>query len=200
VEKLSAIDTGTKESEFFWGRWESSTLYSAALLAPYVGDRIWGRENVVIAFDSANVVQGWKVLKDKDLLAEISRLEAATPAADNFSTPVRLNVKLFAQGQASNPTADVVLSTASFEYRISATSRTNVTTSRANVTELTSASESMPIPDELMAHAVPDPTHVWVTIHFAKRTKMGKALTCGVDPQGLLVLRRFVTEVPSRKN
>src|SRR2546426_159555 len=82
VEKnLAPIDTGTKEPRFFWGRWKrSSWVVTPPLVVfphPALADRVWGLQNILIAFDQKNVVQGWKVLKDKELFQELDRLEQA---------------------------------------------------------------------------------------------------------------------------
>ena len=192
MQHLSAIDTGTKEPQLFWGRWESSAWFTGPLLAPYTGSRVWGRQNILITFDRANVVQAWKVVKDKDLLAELTRLEAGDPSPFDFSAPVHLNVNLHSQGRESLPTADLTLSATAFAYR------GVFETARGNVTGLTSAPEDIPRSDSLVDHSVPDPKHVWVTIHFAKRTKIGKSLTCGADPAGLLALRSYVSHPTTR--
>ena len=186
VEKnLAPIDTGTKEPRFFWGRWKRSSWASAPLLAPYppLAHREWGLQNILIAFDPMNVVQGWKVLKDKELFQELDRLEQARAAPLDPSAPVRLALDRFGS-------ATLILSAESFEYQASR----GFKTARGNLTRITStSSEVMPTRD-IGFNPEPDPAHIWIKIHFAKRAQGRKSLTCGVDPAGFLVLRRYVSE------
>jgi hypothetical protein len=93
MKNLEPIDTGTKEPHFYWGRWESSSLFSAPLVAPYAGSRQWGPLNVLIAFDQRNLVQTWKVVKDRDLLKQLDQFDTSV-APLNLSSPSRLSVKL----------------------------------------------------------------------------------------------------------
>jgi len=185
AKNLAPIDTGTKEPRFFWGRWKRSSWASAPLLAPGppLAAREWGLQNILIAFDQKNVVQSWKVLKDKELFQELERLEQAPAAPLDLSAPVRLTVDRFGS-------AILILSAESFEYQASR----GFKTARGNLTRITStSSEVMPTRD-IGFNPEPDPAHIWITIHFAKRAQGRKSLTCGVDPAGFLVLRRYVSE------
>jgi len=191
AKNLAPIDTTTKEQGFFWGRWESSSWASVPVIAPYppLGGRDWGPQNIVITFDQNGLVRGWKVLKDKYLFRELDQLESRYPAPLDLSSPVRLTVELPYSGQDSHPAADLVLSAASFEYE---GLQQEFQIDRGNLAKITSAPEDT-FSDPTI-HRQPDPAHIWLTVHFTKRTQLGKSLTCGLDPAGFMVLRRYLRE------
>ena len=63
--------------------------------------------------------------------------------------------------------ANLILSAESFEYQASR----GFKTARGNLTRITStSSEVMPTRD-IDFHPEPDPSHIWITIHFAKRAQ-----------------------------
>jgi hypothetical protein len=190
VEKnLAPFDTGTHEPQFFWARWESSTWASAPLLTPYppFSARVWGPQNILIVFDQSNVVKSWKVLKDKELFEELDRLEQAPEATVGLSLPITLDVELPAGEEFSHRSADLSLSDEFLEYGA-------LKTARSNITKITSTSEDVPQPADINVHPDPDPAHVWVIIHFAQRVGKKKSVTLGLDPRGLLVLRRYARD------
>jgi len=190
LTNLKPIDTGIEEPHLFWGRWESSAWFSAPLLAPYVGSREWGPVNILITFDSNNLVQTWKVLKDKALLQELGRLELAPLVPMDLSSPLVVGVKL--RYWESDAAARLILSEHSFEYQ---GAHHGFTTARSNLHGITLVAEVLPSGDPLdKAHQPqPDPSHLWIKLHFLKGTPKGKSLTFGADPQELLSLRRYVT-------
>lgn len=194
VEKsLAPIDTGTKEPPFFWGRWESSNWASAPLLAPYppLSGRNWAPQSILITFDQHNVVQDWKILKDKELFLELDCLEHGPAAPLDLSAPVRLDVQLSNDGPDAR-FLDLVLSPASLEFEAY---HEGFKMDRHNLVRITFAPEGTFTDPPL--HHKPDPAHVWITLHFAKRTAVGKSLTCGIDPSGFLLLRRYLREAGS---
>ena len=195
TRKLAPIDTGLNEPRFFWGRWETSSWASAPLLAPYppFAGRAWGAQNILITFDSQNLVQGWKVLKDKELLPELDRLEPAPTEALDLTSPVQLKVELPVESGTARPMATVVLSSASFQYEARGRfGLETVETPRGNLQKIASAPEDTPRDPEIKLGT--DAAHVWITLHFAKRTKGGKSLLFGVEPHGLLLLHRYMRE------
>jgi hypothetical protein len=191
AKNLAPIATTTKERGFFWGRWESSSWVSAPLIAPYppLGGRDWGPQNILITFDQNDPVQGWKVLKDKDLFRELDQLESTHTTPLDLSSPVRLKVELPYDGQDSRPAADLVLTAPSLEYE---GLQHGFQLERGSLAKITSAPEDT-FTDPTIHHEL-DPAHIWVTLHFTKRTRLGKSLTCGLDPAGFLVLRRYLRE------
>lgn len=195
ARKLEPIDTATKEPHFFWGRWESSTWASAPLVAPYLGGREWGPQNVLIRFDQADIVQTWKVVKDKQLLRELCLLQATDSSRLNLTTPTHLIVKL--PYWDTDRAAELILSADEFEYQ----AFRRFKTTRRNVTRMTLTAEVLPQTDPTVRpqpHS--DPSHLWVKIHFGKRTIRGKSLTVGVDPADLLLLRDYVKQTtPAQK-
>jgi hypothetical protein len=193
ARNLAPIDTRTKESQFFWGRWESSTHGSAPLLSPYppFAGRDWDPQNILVTFDHNDIVQGWHVLKDKDLLRELDQLEGTTTQSD-LSAPARLSLEL-PLVPGGRPTAELVLSDSSFEYH-APPSTFHITYN--NVAKITSAPEG--IYKQEAFHHEPDPSHIWITINFVKRTQLGKSLTCGINPLGFLMLRHYVKVIQVR--
>ncbi len=191
TKNLAPIDAGVNEPRFFWGRWETSSWVSAPLLAPYppFTGRVWVTQNILIAFDSQNLVQGWKVLKDKELFPELDRLEPTPAAALDLTSPVQLNVELPFEYGSARPLATLVLSSASFQYE---TESRKVETPRGNLQKISSAPEDTP--SDPSVKLGPDAAHIWIRLHFAKRTKAGKSLLFGVEPPGLLLLRRYMRE------
>ncbi len=191
TKNLAPINTGVNETQFFWGRWEASSWLSAPLLAPYppLSHRVWGTQNILIVFDNQNVVRGWKVLNDKELFPELDRQEPTPAAALDLSSPVQLNVELPFDSSSPRPMATLVLSSASFQYE---TVGRKVETPRGNLRKISSATEDTP--SDPSVKRAPDAAHIWITLHFAKRTKAGKSLLFGIEPQGLLLLRRYMRE------
>jgi len=191
TKNLAPIDITTKEQGLFWGRWESSSRASAPLLAPYppLGGRDWEPQNIIITFEQNDLVKSWKVLKDKDLFRELDQLEPTHITPLDLSTPMRLNVELPSEGQNSPHAADLVLSDASLEYK---ELHRGLQINRGNLKGITSAPEGTFT--DASFHAEPDPAHIWVTLHFTKRTQLGKSLTCGLDPPGFLALRQYLRE------
>ena len=154
-------------------------------MAPYLGSRSWGILNVVIEFDHAGVVQSWKIIKDKELLAELESLEQNSPTL-NLSTPLIVDVKSYLN---SEPMAELALASDSFEYKASR----GFKIAREDVIRINSISEpTQSDPNNPMAWARPDPSRVWVAIRFAKRTARGRSINVGIDPPNLIVLQRYL--------
>jgi hypothetical protein len=190
VEKnLVFIDTHAKDPGFFWGRWETSKWTKAVVVGPYINDRIWDIQNVLIAFDEKGVVKSWKIVKDKELFKEIDLIESTPRTAIDLSSPLHLEAIGPSYGQPSNPRADLILSSDSLIFG----ARRAVKAPRESVIAISSAAEDRPQAD-LMAHTLPDPAHVWIVIHFAKSKKGAKSLACGMEPSAVLILRKYVAE------
>jgi hypothetical protein len=187
--KLAPINTGVNEPMFFWGRWENSSWASTPIVAPYAGSREWGTQNILISFDRSNLVQSWRVVKDKELLQELTRLQALVPPLD-LSSPLRLQAKLRYWEPVS--AAHVTLATDYFEFAASQGFKTD----RSNLKTMTLTSEVLPSTDpfDKEARPQPDPTHIWVKLKFAKSTAKGKAITLGLDPPSVLLLSRYLAQ------
>jgi hypothetical protein len=154
-----------------------------------LGGRDWEPQNIIITFDQNDFVKSWKILKDKELLRELDQLEPTHTSPLDMSTPLRLNLELPSEGQDSPHAADLVLSDASLEYK---GLQHGLQINRVNLARITSAPEGTFT--NASFHAEPDPAHIWVTLHFTKRTQLGKSLTCGLDPPGFLALRQYLRE------
>lgn|SRR5262245_22863375 len=167
--KLAPINTGVNEPLFFWGRWENSSWASTPVVAPYLGSREWGPLNILISFDQSNLVQSWRVVKDKELLQEVKKLQALVRPLE-VSSPLRLQAKLRYWEPVS--AANVTLETDYFEFAAAQGFKTD----RGNLKTITLTLEALPSTDpfDKAARPQPDPTHVWVKLKFAKRTRRAK--------------------------
>ena len=196
ASKLKLIDTGTKEPHLFWGRWESSGWAWAPMVAPYLGSRDWTPQNVLIAFDNTGTVKIWKVVRDKELLKELDFLQNTRSSPFDLSSSLHLNAKL--PYGCRDLAAELVLLPDTLEYQASRSFQT----ARRNLSGVTLTAEVLPPTDPTVRpQAQPDPSHLWVKIHFARRTILGKSLTIGIDPEGLLVLHDYINAPkPAKKN
>ena len=187
-EKLQGIDTKIDDRSLFWGRWETSDWVWAPMLAPYLGGRDWAPQNVLITYDQAGRVKEWKIVKDKQLLKELDLLLGDVPL--DPSRPVHLYMKV----QSTSPDVEeMILSPDHLDYRGSR----SLTIARRNLTGLSVRPEVLPEADPTnRPQPQPDPSHIWIRIHFSKRTIRGKSLTAGVDPAGFLLLRSYVKARP----
>jgi hypothetical protein len=85
---LAVIDTGVKQKNLFWGRWESSTwgYGMVGLDVPPGGDRYWRIHNLLIQFDPNGVVHRWVVADDKKLGQQIDIFDDDTAGGVNTAT------------------------------------------------------------------------------------------------------------------
>lgn len=75
TKKLAAVDTGINESNFFWGRWDSSTWRSTAVgFVPPEGERLWHAQNLLVQFEASGVVKNWAIVDDKGLTRQLTLL------------------------------------------------------------------------------------------------------------------------------
>jgi hypothetical protein len=103
TQKLADIDTGVKQSNLFWGRWDSSRWRTTAVgFVPPEGERLWHAENLFVQFDPMGVIKTWAVLDDKQLTRELeilaadekdTSLDLSSPAQAEMRVPERDDVK-----------------------------------------------------------------------------------------------------------
>ena len=179
--KLASIDTGATAPQFFWGRWESSRWATTPIVAPYAGSREWAPENILIYFDRSNLVQSWRVVRDKELLQELERMRVLDQQLD-LSAPLRISAKL--RYWEPKATAELILAADYFEY---SGSNRSFKTERGNLKAITMSSEVLPNSDRFdkAGRPQPDPTHVWVKLKLVKRTAKVNSVTLGVDPTSM---------------
>ena len=190
---LEAIDTGTNE-RFFWGRWQSSKWYvGGGTIGTGGGDRVWATRNVLIQFDSQDLVREWVIIDGKNLdshLDAINGLNATTP-----SIPISLPAKRpFEEGSGQ-----LLLESDSVEY--SATGA-NLITPRANVEKLTSTDVvagkgggSVFTADTQLEFQAQLHFRTPVEVHYVRKGKKRvfrtKVMHIVIEPRDYLVLRRY---------
>ena len=75
TKNLGAIDTGVNE-RFFWGRWQSSKWFIVAgSIGGGGGDRVWKVHNILIQFDSNDIVSDWAIIGDNELDKRLDLLD-----------------------------------------------------------------------------------------------------------------------------
>ena len=216
TKNLAAIDTGVKQNDFFWGRWDSSTWgYGGFVAMPPSGGaggtRVWGIRNLLVAFDQKGMVKSWAVVDDTKLDQQVDLLDSAPL---DLSSPVRAtaHVPFIRHGDDNKPataTADLVLTAESFECDNVQTSRANITAyakcdkakiPRANIVNMTPISEFSN--DGYLGY-------LWFKMHFAKpapvayysgatKAHFQKFLLLGVDPPTFLLIRRYLKQTKEK--
>src|SRR6266705_3577360 len=180
TKNLAPIDAHIREPQFFWGTIGKlhSRICTTPLPIPCLCRSGLEPRNILIRFDQNDIRQGWKVLKDKDLLREPDQMEPTTP---NLDLVAQLNLELPYEGQGQRPTAELVLSAASIKYKASDSA---LRMDRGNLAEIVSAPQG--VYKDAAFHHEPDSSHIWITLHFAKRTRLGKSLTCAMGASRIL--------------
>jgi hypothetical protein len=88
TKNLGAIDTGVNE-RFFWGRWQSSKWYViAGSTMGAEGDRVWNVHNILIQFDSNDLVSDWAIVGNNELDRRLDLL------AEHHDSPLNLPQEL----------------------------------------------------------------------------------------------------------
>jgi hypothetical protein len=193
AQNLAAIDTHVQAAGFFWGRWESSKWGMGAMAVPEYssvyagGGRMWGTRNVLVAFDRENVVSSWSIVADAKLHRQLDLLDNAPNSVLN--PPIDLSSSIH----------EVVLLPASSDVTAVHTGNLSLSAELLQCSEVgTQRSNLRSITPAIPGNPDPDPGYVWITIHFRKRTTgkpRVKALSLGVDPQTLLLVRRYVKRI-----
>ena len=208
-KKLAAIDTGINQSNFFWGRWDSSKWRATAIgLVPPEGERIWHAQNLLIRFDPNGVVQDWTVVDDKGLTRQLSLL---VPRADSFldlPSPVQASMRV---RQRDDIQAGLVLASDSFEeWRVTETNhRFLLKTPRTNLLRIEATPEHSYYGPQSGYVPYTRPDLIVATIYLEKSAdvqygekshSVGKKLLVGVDPPTFMLLRRYIEETKHESN
>jgi len=186
AKNLAAIDTHVQPAGFFWGRWERSKwAFGAAVIPDYasanaLGGRIWGGQNVLVAFDQENIVSRWSIVADAKLHRQLDLLDNLPKSTPDLASTIHEVVLLPVSNDVNAiHTGNLTLSAELLQC-------SDVEAQRTNLKKITPAISGGPDPDA---------AYIWITIHLRKRTsgkQRVKGLTLGVDPQTLLLLRRYV--------
>jgi hypothetical protein len=207
MRNLTAIDTGVKQANFFWGRWDNSRWRSTAVgFVPPEGERIWRARNLLIAFDANGIVNNWIVLNDKQLDEQLDRFAPVeTIPPPDLSQPLHVNMRVPSSGQADTIQAVLVLSTEFFEEQRTSPAGHSffVKTPRSNLLKIVPTPEAPyygPVSD-FVPFSAPNllVTTVYlekpVSVHYGdKKHAVGKKLVLGIDAPTFLLLRRYVRE------
>ena len=199
TKNLGAIDTGVNE-RFFWGRWQSSKWFVVAGMMGGGGgsDRVWKVHNILIEFDSNDMVSDWAILGDNALDERLDLLDQRN------DVPLHLPRVLQAD-RAWQPAQDsthghLSLNEESLEYSALSSS---LTAARRNFDKLTSGTFISQTGDP--AKFVADTkVELYAKIHFSvpaasryvtnkRETKVRRTrtLTVILNPADYLQLRRY---------
>lgn len=191
--KLQAIDTGTNEG-FFWGRWQSSKWYvGGGTIGAGGGDRVWGTHNVLVQFDSQDLVREWAMVGGKDLDSHLDAM--IRPSAPALSIPVSLPARrLF-----GDMSGQLQLKNDSIEY--SATG-VGFATPRANIEKVISVDlvdnqggGSVLTSDTRLEFEAQLRFRSPVEFHYVRKEKARiyrtKVMRLVIEPRDYLVLRRY---------
>jgi hypothetical protein len=118
-EKLKLIDAGYQGSQFFLGRWSSSSWGTWAVLTGYTnsyigGGRVWKSGNLLVEFDDAGLVKTSKLFDDSHAILELTTVAERTPLP--MAAPMELAVKYWRNGAAPPVPATITLSANSFGF------------------------------------------------------------------------------------
>ena len=210
AKKLAAIDTGVKESTFFWGRWDSSKWRTTAVGAvPPEGERIWHAHNLFIQFDPSGLVRTWAIVDDKGIIRELELLSpGANDAPLDLSSPLKADIRV---RQRDDIRAGLVLSSDSFEeWRDTETAlHLSLKTPRTNVLRIEATPERSYYGPQSGYIPYTRPDVILATVYLAKPAKVqyaeksrlvGKKLSVGVDPPTFLLLRHYIEQTKHEAN
>ncbi|HEV2299368.1 MAG TPA: hypothetical protein VGR72_12725 [Candidatus Acidoferrales bacterium] len=197
AKNLGAIDTGVNE-RFFWGRWQSSKWFVVAgTIGAGGGDRVWKVHNILIQFDSNDVVSDWAIIGDNNLDQRLDLLDE--PSNFTLELPRALPVNPISHA-ASQLYSTLFLKEDSIKYT---TLDSTLAAPRKNIDKLTSGTLISGTGDP--AKFVADTNvELYAKLHFSVPaesryvTKKQKAkvyktriLEVILDPADYLLLRRY---------
>jgi hypothetical protein len=197
---LAVIDTGVKEKDFFWGRWDRSK-WGIAAMGPLAGGagRLWRMHNLLIQLDQNGLVKTWAVVDDKNLDHELDLFDpGASDSPLDLSSPLHAQARYFFDKEFS----DLVLTsdTLEWDFRREADDKFwRLKTARTNLRMIVSTPGGRPIepqPDLLVATVYFAKPAVFAVYHHGKETGhfTSKDLGLAVDPPTFLLLRRYMKQ------
>jgi len=196
TKNLGAIDSGANEP-FFWGRWQSSKWYVVTgTLGAGGGDRQWRVHNVLIQFDSKDLVREWEMVGSKDLDSRLDSLDGHN--ANLVPVPARLSARLL----YARTSGLLALQNDSLEYHFEDRGSTDLITPRSNIEKVTShdmvdsssGSSVWTSDTQVELHATLHfrvPVEVHNSYKNKNRTSKAKRLDIMLNPRDYLALRRY---------
>ncbi len=147
LEKLSSLDSGCGNHQFFWGRWSTPSVdlvpifpRDPALRPP--PSQGYSLQNLLVEFDDQGVVQSSRLIHDDQLIPELSALQVKihTPALD-LSEPFifTVNFTRWNQGILSAPyeSGTIALFPDSFHFADNERGEDNFTAPRSTLARIT---------------------------------------------------------------
>ena len=200
TESLAAIDTGVDE-RFFWGRWQSSKWYVAAGTAGGGGgDRLWNVHNILIQFDSRDIVSDWAIVGNNELDKRLDLLDEHRDFPLNLPRALEVEPVWHPTAHSSPPVSQLSLTEESIECT---TLDSSVTAARRNIDKLSSGTLISDTGNQ--AKFIADTKiELYADLHFSiavegryvtkkQKTKTYKTriLAVRLDPRDFLLLRRY---------
>ena len=193
--KLSAVSTNATQEDFFWGRPRVSK-YRQIIVVGYVpigpGDRMWGVQNLLVAYDQHGMVKSWTLVGDKKLSEQLDLLSGAAtspPVPTSLVLPdsviYRLHGKHVQPGAIGS--AQLSLSPDSVECFGVKIARSDV---RSIALTNSGASDHLSL-KMFFTHSID-----FTSSPLHKRTDH---IDLSVDPQNLLLLRHYMKQSASAK-
>jgi hypothetical protein len=209
AKNLAAVNTGVNQTNFFWGRWDSSKWRTTAVgFVPPEGERIWRAENLLIQFDQNGNVKTWAVVDDKELSRQLDLFDPVEGPPLDLSSPVQANVRVLHNDEVQ---AGLVLSSDFFEEnRVTQTGQHfSLRTPRTNVLRINPTPEASyygPV-SSYTPYARPDLLLATVylarsgEVHYGEKGRgVGKKLVMAMDPPTFLLVRRYIGQTKREAN
>jgi hypothetical protein len=190
AKELGSVSTNAATDDFFWGRLRVSK-YRQIMMVGYVpvgpGDRMWGVQNLLVAYDQRGLVKNWTLVGDGKLLEQLNLLnDAASPPLGpaplvlQNSVVYRVHEK-HAQG-GTKRTADLTL-------RPSRVECFGITVARSDLRTITLSNSN-------------DSEHLSLKMLFNHSIDYSQSplhrktdrLDLSVDPQSLMLFRRYMKQ------
>src|SRR5260370_2330539 len=187
--KLASIDTGTMQEDFFWGRlrvsqWRDIMMVGYVPLGP--GDRKWGDQNILVAYDKRGIVKSSTIVNDRKLLDQLDLISNEASALLDLSSPVFVNSVVYRLHEKNAPTASTQLT---LEGQSLECFGVRIARSELRTIVLWNSNE----PDHLSLKMFFDRQIAFSTTQLRKRTDR---IDLAVDPPTVLLLRPYLKESP----
>jgi hypothetical protein len=194
-ERLSALDSGCSNNQFFWGRWSTRSVdvvwVSSNVPESWPGTvHGYSIHNLLVEFDSQGVVQSSRVIPDDKIIAELHALQVKTntPPTD-FSKPLSFPVEFtsWQRGIISAPaqSGTIVLSQEFFQFIEEGTGKYNFTVPRSSLGQ---------IKHDQYGSDNQDPGLIFAILHFNQTTPFGQDLHVSLALNDLIALLQFSSQ------
>ena len=190
LERLGWTDVGLNDPRFFVGRWVDSSWWVGWMAVGYYqagggGNRVWHSHNVLVEFDDNGTVRGLSLFPNKDIVTIFASLTSRypTPTLD-FASPIELNVEHRRDSRRFR--GKLILRSDSLEFvedpELGGKGRHDFSTASENITRITASGES----DTEHPELIPE------TIHFKRKTKVGRQMTIFTDSLSTMTLIKYL--------